>query len=219
MTRHDWIVPGTSLAVSRQCVLAGVSRSTRHARQKTKAVSTDELALRGLIDEEYTRHLFYGSRKMVVYLKRCGHAVNRKRVQRLMLAMGLAGMAPGPYTSRAQPQHKVYLYLLRGVDVVRPNQAWSTDITYIRLAHSFAYLVSILDWYSRRVLSWRISCQLEAIFCVDCLEDTLRLHGKPEIFNSDQGVQFTSAAFTGVFKREGPASAWMGEAEPLITFL
>lgn len=203
MTRQDWIIPGTSLAVSRQCVLAGVSRATRHARQKPKAVSTDELVLRGLIDQEYTRHPFYGSRKMVVYLDRCGHAVNRKRVQRLMRAMGLAGMVPGPNTSRAQPQHKVYPYLLRGVDVVRPNQAWSTDITYIRLAHGFAYLVAIIDWYSRRVLSWRISNSMEAIFCVDCLEDALRLHGKPEVFNSDQGAQFTSTAFTCVLKREG----------------
>ena len=203
MTRNDWISPSTALAVSRQCVLAGVSRATRHARQKPKVVSTDDLALRSLIDEEYTRHPFYGSRKMVVYLERCGHAVNRKRVQRLMRALGLVGMAPGPNTSRAQPQHKAYPYLLRGVEVMRPNQVWSTDITYIRLARGFAYLVAIIDWYSRRVLSWRISNSMEAVFCVDCLEDALRLHGRPEIFNTDQGAQFTSAAFTGVLKREG----------------
>ena len=157
------------MAVSRQCVLAGVSRATRHARQQPKAVSTGDLALRSLIDEEYTRHPFYGSRKMVVHLARCGHAVNRKRVQRLMRALGLAGMAPGPNTSRSQPQHKVYPYLLRGVEVMRPNQVWSTDITYIRLARGFAYLVAIIDWYSRRVLSWCISNSMEAVFCVDCL--------------------------------------------------
>ena len=117
--------------------------------------------------------------------------------------MGLAGMAPGPNTSRAHPQHKVYPYLLRGVEVARPNQVWSTDITYIRLARGFAYLVAIIDWYSRRVLSWRISNSMDAAFCVDCLEDALRHHGKPEVFNSDQGSQFTSDAFTGVLKREG----------------
>ncbi len=140
---------------------------------------------------------------MVVSLKRAGHIVNRKRVQRLMREMGLAGMAPGPNTSRSHPAHKTYPYLLRGVAVVRPNQVWSTDITYIRLAHGFAYLVAIIDWYSRRVLSWRISNSMEAAFCVDCLEEALRHHGKPEIFNSDQGAQFTSEAFTGVLKREG----------------
>jgi putative transposase len=124
-------------------------------------------------------------------------------VQRLMRAMGLAGMAPGPNTSRAHPEHKVYPYRLRGVAVVRPNQVWSTDITYIRLARGFVYLVAVIDWYSRRVLSWRISNSMESVFCVDCLEEAIRAHGKPEIFNSDQGSQFTSEAFTGVLKREG----------------
>ena len=156
-----------------------------------------------LIDEEYTRHPFYGSRKMVVFLKAAGHDVNRKRVQGLMRKMGLAGMAPGPNTSHPHPDHKVYPYLLRGVSVVRPDQVWGTDITYIRLAHGFAYLVAIMDWYSRRVLSWRISNTMDAAFCVDCLEEALRIHGKPEVFNSDQGSQFTSDAFTGILKREG----------------
>jgi putative transposase len=140
---------------------------------------------------------------MVVYLGRCGHWVNRKRVQRYMRSMSLAGMAPGPNTSAAHPQHKVHPYLLRGVPVVRANQVWSTDITYVRLARGFAYLVAVIDWYSRRVLSWRISNSMEAAFCVDCLEDALREHGKPEVFNSDQGSQFTSEAFTGVLNREG----------------
>jgi putative transposase len=139
---------------------------------------------------------------MVVYLGHCGHTVNRKRAQRLMRTLGLQGMAPGPNTSRAHPQHKVYPYLLRGIPIDRPNQVWSTDITYIRLAKGFAYLVAIIDWYSRKVLSWRISNSMEAVFCVDCLEDALRIHGKPEVFNSDQGSQFTSDAFTGVLKRE-----------------
>ena len=120
-----------------------------------------------LIDEEYIRRPFYGSRKIVVFLKNAGHNVNRKRAQRLMREMGLAGMAPGLNTSRPHPEHKVYPYLLRGVSVVRPNQVWSTDITYIRLTGGFAYLVAIIDWYLRQVLSWRISNSMEAVFCVD----------------------------------------------------
>ena len=139
---------------------------------------------------------------MVVHLFRCGHRVNRKRVQRLMRSMFLAGMAPGPNTSAAHPKHKVYPYLLRGVPVVRSNQVWSADITYVRLERGFAYLVAVIDWYSRRVLSWRISNSMEAAFCVDCLQDALREHGKPEVFNRDQGSQFTSEDFTGVLKRE-----------------
>jgi putative transposase len=173
-----------------------------YARQQPKPVDESDLLCRRLIDEEYTRHPFYGSRKMVVFLKGAGYVVNRKRVQGLMRAMGLAGMAPGPKTSRPCLGHKVYPYLLRGVAVIRPNQVWSTDITYIRLERGFVYLVAIIDWYSRRVMSWRISNTMETVFCVDCLEEALRSHGRPEIFNSDQGAQFTSEAFTSVLKRE-----------------
>ncbi|KXW57060.1 integrase core domain protein [Ferrovum myxofaciens] len=203
MIRQGWIDHGDGVSVVGQCALVGVSRATVYAHQKPKMVDESDLLLNCLIDEEYTRHPFYGSRKMVIFLKGLGHTVNRKRVQRLMRGMGLAGMAPGPNTSKAHPEHKVYPYLLRGVAVVRPNQVWSTDITYVRLAHGFAYLVAIIDWYSRRVLGWRISNSMEAVFCVDCLEETMRTHGKPEIFNSDQGSQFTSEAFTSVLKREG----------------
>ncbi len=202
MIRHGWIAKGSAVAVVRQCVLSGVSRSTAYAQQKPRPVDESDLLLCRLIDEEFTRHPFYGSRKMVVFLKVTGHPVNRKRVQRLMRQIGLAAIAPGPNTSRPHPEHKVYPYLLRSVAVVRPNQVWSTDITYIRLPHGFAYLVAIIDWYSRRVLSWRISNSMDAVFCVDCLEDALRHHGTPEIFNSDQGSQFTSIAFTAVLKRE-----------------
>ena len=202
VTRLSWISGGGELTQKRQCTLAGVARATVYANRKPALVIEIDVLLKRLIDEEYTRHPFYGSRKMVVYLGRCGHKVNRKRAQRLMRSMGLAAIAPGPNTSWAHPQHKVYPYLLRGVAVVRPNQVWSTDITYIRLERGFAYLVAIMDWYSRRVLSWRISNSMEAAFCVDCLEDALRVHGKPEVFNSDQGVQFTSEVFTGVLKRE-----------------
>jgi putative transposase len=168
-----------------------------------KALDELDRLLLGMIDAAYTRHPFYGSRRMLVYLREQGHAVNRKRVQRLMRVLGLAGMAPGPATSKPHPEHKIYPYLLRGVAVTRPNQVWSTDITYIRLAHGFAYLVAIIDWYSRRVLAWRLANTLEAGFCVDCLEDALRVHGRPAVFNTDQGSQFTSAAFTGVLLDAG----------------
>ena len=203
MIRQGWIAKVGAVAMVRQCVLAGVSRATMYAQRKPPRVDENDLLLCRLIDEEFTRHPFYGSRKMVVFLKVRGHQVNRKRVQRLMRQIGLVAIAPGPNTSRPHPEHKVYPYLLRGVPVVRPGQVWSVDITYIRLPRGFAYLVAIIDWYSRRVLSWRISNSMEAVFCVDCLEDALRHHGKPEIFNSDQGSQFTSAAFTDVLKREG----------------
>ncbi len=203
MIRQQWIRKEKGVAVTRQCMLAGVSRATIYARQKPQQADERDLLLSRQIDEEYTRHPFYGSRKMAVFLKRAGHTVNRKRVQRLMRQMGLAGMAPGPNTSRPHPDHKIYPYLLRGVSVIRPNQVWSTDITYIRLTHGFAYLVAIIDWYSRRVINWRISNSMEAVFCVDCLEEALRTLGMPEIFNSDQGSQFTSKAFTGVLEREG----------------
>ena len=203
MTRRSWIEPAEEVSIVRQCELAGVTRSTVYARDRCVEAHETDLLLCSLIDEQYTRRPFYGSRRMVVFLNKAGHHVNRKRVQRLMRQMGLAGMAPGPNTSGSHPEHKVYPYLLRGVPVVRPNQVWSTDITYIRLAHGFAYLVAIIDWYSRRVLGWRISNSIEAVFCVDCLEEALRTHGKPEVFNSDQGSQFTSDAFTGVLKREG----------------
>jgi putative transposase len=200
--RQAWIGIDSEVGLVRQCALVGVSRSTVYAQKTPRPADELDLLHSRLIDEEYTRHPFYGTRRMVVYLKTVGHTVNRKRVQRLMRLMGLAGMAPGPNTSRPHPEHKVYPYLLRGVPIARPNQVWSTDITYIRLAHGFVYLVAIIDWYSRRVLSWRISNSMEAVFCVDCLEDALRAHGKPEIFNSDQGSQFTSEAFTDVLKRE-----------------
>lgn len=203
MIRQAWIDKEDAMAVAQQCSLAGVSRATFYAQQRSGPIDESDLILMCLIDEEYTRHPFYGSRKMVIFLEKAGHSVNRKRVQRLMREMGLAGMAPGPNTSRPHPEHKVYPYLLRGVTVIRPNQVWSTDITYIRLAGGFAYLVAIIDWYSRKVLSWRISNSMESVFCVDCLEEALRIYGKPEIFNSDQGSQFTSEAFIAVLIREG----------------
>ncbi len=203
MMRETWITHGDTVSVTQQCVLATVSRATVYAHQKPKPVDELDLLHSRLIDEEYTLHPFYGSRKMVVFIRTEGYTVNRKRVQRLMRIMGLAAIAPGPNTSRVHPEHKIYPYLLRGVAVERPNQVWSTDITYVRLPRGFVYLVAIIDWYSRRVLGWRISNSMEATFCVDCLEEAIRTHGKPEMFNSDQGSQFTSNAFTGVLQREG----------------
>ncbi|CAB4242583.1 Integrase [Methylacidimicrobium sp. AP8] len=144
-----------------------------------------------------------------------GYVANRKRVQRLMRHMGLAGMAPGPSTSVGHPEQAVYPYLLRGVEVSRPDQVWSSDITYIQLLRGFVYLVAIIDWYSRRVLGWRISNSLDSSFCVDCLEDALALYGKPEIFNSDQGSQFTSATFTGMLKGAGIAISMDGRGRAL----
>lgn len=202
MRRLSWIERSQDISIVRQCDLAGIARSAVYAQNQPVEANETELLLSRLIDEEYTRHPFYGSRKMVIYLKGLGHEVNRKRVQRLMRLLGLAGMAPGPNTSRPHPEHKIYPYLLRGVSVIRPNPVWSIDITYVRLDRGFAYLVAIIDWYSRKVLSWRLSNSMETGFCVDSLEESIRRYGKPEIFNSDQGSQFTSKVFTDVLKRE-----------------
>ena len=215
--RQSWIDGADKLPLKRQCELAEVSRATMYRQRSTvsREADSEELLLCRLIDEEYTRRPFYGSRRMVKFLSKQGYTVNRKRVQRLMRLMGLAGMAPGPMTSSKHPEHKVYPYLLRGVAVTRPNQVWSTDVTYIRLERGFAYLVAVIDWYSRKVLSWRVSNSMDASFCVDCLEDALRQYGKPEIFNSDQGSQFTSHAFTGVLKREGVSISMDGRGRAL----
>ena len=216
-TRMGWVDPSQELTLVKQCELACVSRASWYNHQTLKPASDDDLQVCRLIDEEYTRRPFYGSRRMVLFLNDCGLTVNRKRVQRLMATMSLAGMAPGPNTSKKHPQHKVYPYLLRGVKVTRLNQVWSTDITYIRLERGFAYLVAIIDWYSRKVLSWRLSNSMDTTFCVDCLEDALATYGKPEVFNSDQGSQFTSTAFTDVLKREDIKISMVGVAERWIT--
>jgi len=213
--RKGWIDRKAGPALARQCELAGVARATFYRQQAPGEASEEDLLQCRLIDEEYTRRPFYGSRRMVVYLARQGHTVNRKRVQRLMRLMGLAGMAPGPSTRVKHPGHRVYPYLLGGIAVTRPNQVWSTDITYLRLLRGFVYLVAIIDWYSRRVLSWRISNSMDTSFCVDCLEDALSLHSKPEIFNTDQGSQFTSAAFTGMLQREEIAISMDGRGRAL----
>lgn len=203
ITRRDWVSVNEPLPLARQCLLTGVARSGVYAQRHPVVVDKETQILLGIIDAEYTRHPFYGSLRMVAYLCSKGHSVNRKRVQRLMGILGLAGMAPGPATSRPHPQHKVYPYLLRGLEVTKPNQVWSTDVTYIRLARGFVYLVAVIDWYSRKVLAWQLSNTLDGSFCVECLESALGTHGAPEIFNTDQGCQFTATAFTDVLKQHG----------------
>lgn len=145
-------------------------------------MSAEDLDLMRLIDEEYLRTPVYGSRRMTAYLRRNGHLVNRKRVQRLMRLMGLHAVYPRPRTTRVNQDHHVYPYLPRGLDIHRPNQMWATDITYVPMARGFMYLVAIMDWYSRRVLAWRVSNTLDTGFCVDALEEVLERHGAPEIF-------------------------------------
>lgn len=213
----NWIAPCKTVALSKQCALLNVTRSVVYHKQKRQqgVIDPDEQILLNLLDEEYTRYPFKGSRKMMRYLSDQGYTVNRKRVQRLMRSLGLVAMAPGPNTSRAHPEHKIYPYLLRGVEVARPNQVWSTDITYIRLPRGFVYLVAIIDWYSRKVLSWRLSNSMEASFCVDCLQSAINDYGKPEIFNSDQGSQFTSVEFTGVLIENGITISMDGRGRAL----
>ena len=213
--RKDWVSSLDPLTLTRQCELAGIARSTVYAPRPAAKPDEQELALLALIDAEYTRHPFFGSRKMTVYLRGMGYRINRKRICRLMGILGLASMAPGPNTSLPHPQHKVYPYLLRGVVVTRPNQVWHTDISYIRLRRGFVYLVAVIDWYSRKVLAWRLSNTQDSRFCVDCLEQALQAYGAPEIFNTDQGCQFTSEAFTGVLKAHGIAISMDGRGRAL----
>ena len=191
------------LSISRQCELIGLPRSSYYREGLSGMESEENLKLMRLIDEEYTRHPFYGSRKLRDYLIRQGHPVNRKRVRRLMQLMGLVSIAPKPNTSRPSPENKVYPYLLRRLDINRPNQVWCSDITYIRLDHGFVFLTVVMDWHSRYVLSWEVSITMEEHFCVSALESALMRHGRPEIFNTDQGSQYTGKSFTGALKEHG----------------
>ena len=181
------------LSLVAQCRMLKVARSTLYWRPA--AASEDDLRLMRLIDEQYLTAPFYGSRRMVAVLRRDGWTVNRKRVRRLMRLMGIEAIYQKPNTSRPHPDHKVYPYLLRGLAIDRPNQVWCADITYIPLAKGFVYLVAVMDWFSRRVLAWRVSIGMETGFCVEALQEAMDLYGAPEIFNTDQGVQFTSASF------------------------
>jgi putative transposase len=216
--RREWVsAQDEMLPISTQCKLLSVTRSVVYVSQKRlqKEVCESDLNLLRQVDEAYTARPFYGTRRMTHHLKVRGHVINRKRVQRLMRTLGLVGMAPGPNTSKSHPAHKIYPYLLRGVEVVRPNQVWSTDITYIRLARGFAYLVAVIDWYSRKVLSWRLSDTMEVGFCVDCVEEAIKEYGAPEVFNTDQGSQFTSDAFTGLLLQNGITISMDGRGRAL----
>ena len=189
----------SELSISHQAELIGISRSSIYYEP---VVDEYDLFLKRLIDEQYTLTPFYGSRKMKVILRRNGHEVNRKHVQRLMREMGIEAIYPKPNLSRAHPEHKIYPYLLRDVSMDRKDQVWAADITYIPLSRGFMYLVAIMDWWSRYVLAWQMSTSLDTSFCLEALEKALQF-GKPEIFNTDQGSQFTSDAFTGMLKDNG----------------
>jgi putative transposase len=200
------------LSVRRQCELMGLSRSSVYYQPACE--TAENLHLMRRMDEQYLKTPFYGSRRMTVWLNRQGCAVNRKRVQRLMRLMGLEAIYPRPRTSIVNPSHKIYPYLLRDLAIIHPHQVWSTDITYIPMPQGFMYLVAILDWYSRYVLSWRLSNTLEGSFCLEALAEALAL-GKPRIFNSDQGVQFTSLEFTGRLETAGIAISMDGRGRAL----
>src|ERR1700686_531434 len=189
------------LPVVAQCQLLKVARSTVYYRPV--AADPDDLAVMRRIDELHLAYPFYGSRRMAVVLRDDGWLVNRKRVQRLMRLMGLEAIYQKPNTSRSHPGHKVYPYLLRGLVIDRPNLVWCADITYIPMAKGFVYLVVIMDWFSRRVLAWRVSITMDTAFCVEALQEAMDQHGQPEIFNTDQGVQFTSAEFLGELETRG----------------
>jgi len=189
------------LSIRRQCHLLGIARSGVY--RPPRAANDNDLGLMRRLDELFTQWPFLGSRRLATMLRDDGHAINRKRVQRLMRQMGIAALGPKPRTSKPAPGHKVYPYLLRGLVIDRPNQVWAADITYIPIGRGHLYVVAIMDWASRAVLSWRLSNTMDSSFCVEALEEALARFGTPEIFNTDQGSQFTAAAFTDVLLRAG----------------
>jgi len=190
-----------ALSVERQCALLGLARSTFY--YVSVRDGAEDLALMGLLDEQYTQRPFFGVRRMTEWLQTQGWPVGLKRVRRLLRRMGLEAIYPKPRLSVPAPGHRIYAYLLRNLLIAHPNQVWSTDITYIRMARGFVYLMAIMDWFSRYVLAWRLSITLENDFCLEALDEALRRHGAPEIFNSDQGSQFTSEAFTERLLKQG----------------
>ena len=189
-----------SLSVRRQCAMLGLARSGVY--RLPRPANDDELLLMRRLDELFTRWPFLGSRRMTAMLRAEG-AINRKRVQRVMRRMGIAALGPKPRTTKPAPGHTIHPYLLREATVERPNQVWAADITYIPIGRGFLYLVAVMDWASRAVLAWRLSNTMDVSFCVSALEEALARFGRPEIFNTDQGSQFTSAAFTGVLAAAG----------------
>ena len=197
------------LTKTRRCELLDVAHSTAYYR--AKPVNEEELVLMQLIDEVHLRLPFYGSRRIRDELEEHGHTLNRKRVQRLMRLMDLRALYPRRRTSQPGKGHKIYPYLPRDLCIDRANQVWATDICYIPMAKGFMYLVAVMDWHSRRVLSWRVSNTLDTQFCIEALEEALQRYGRPEIFNTDQGAQFTSELFTGVLKDHGIAISMDGK--------
>jgi putative transposase len=189
------------LPLTRQCQLLDLSRSSVY--YQPLGVSREDLALMRLIDEIHLKRPFYGSRRIRDDLLDLGYSINRKKVQRLMRLMGITALYPKANTSRPGKGHKIYPYLLKGLRIDRPNQVWATDLTYIPMAKGFVYVVAIMDWYSRKVLAWRVSNTMDADSCVEALEEAISRYGAPDIFNTDQGAQFTSDAFTGVLKDNG----------------
>jgi putative transposase len=200
--------PGVDLSVRRQCALLNLARSGVY--RPKPVIGADDLALMRRIDELHLELPFYGSRRMTFELNKEGRRVNRKRVQRLMRVMGIEALVPRPGTSKPAPGHKIYPYLLRGLAIAEPNHVWAADITYIPMARGFLYLVAIIDWASRAVLAWRLSNTIDRRFCVEALEEALERYGKPKIFNTDQGAQFTSAAFTDKLEKAGVAISMDG---------
>ncbi len=191
----------SQLSIARQCALVGIGRSTFYRTPVPE--SAENLALMRLLDEQFLETPWYGTRQMARHLRRCGHLVGRKRVRRLMAKMGLAAIYQRPRTTVPHPEHRIYTYLLRNLVVDRPNQVWCADITYIAMRRGFLYLVAVMDWSTRRVLSWRLSNTMDVEFCIEALEEALVQFGRPEIFNSDQGSQFTSPRFTEVLTSAG----------------
>ena len=190
-----------SLSVSRQCSIFGLNRSSVYYRPQP--ATEGDLRLMRLIDAQYLETPFYGSRSMTYHLRRLGHEVNRKRVRRLMRLMGIEAIYPKPKTSRPHPQHRIYPYLLRDMAVRRPNQVWASDITYVPMMKGFMYLTAVMDWHSRKVMAFRISNTMDSEFCVAAVEEAISRYGAPEIFNTDQGSQFTSRAFAECLESRG----------------
>lgn len=200
--RRQWIEDDhPDLSVNRQCALAGVARSSYYY-QPRRTESAENLRLMRLIDRMYLKRPFYGSPQMTGWLRDLGHLVNHKRVERLMRVMGLHAVVPGPHTSRPHPEHRVYPYLLRDRVIQAPNEVWCADITYLPMSRGYLYLVAVMDWFSRYVLSWELSNALEAAFCVEAVKRAL-VKASPVIFNTDQGSQFTSEAFLQLLEAAG----------------
>ena len=198
--------------MTRQCALLGLARSTAYYQPACE--SEENLRLMRLLDEQYLQTPFYGSRRMTVWLRSAGYAVNRKRVQRLMQVMGIEALYPKRRTTIRGEGHKIHPYLLRDLTITRPDEVWSADITYVPLRRGFMYLVAVMDWFSRYVLSWRLSNSLETAFCLEALDEALA-YRQPEIFNTDQGVQFTSEAFTSRLASQGVAISMDGRGRAL----